>query len=78
MGINSEVVSPEHYASGSVECIDAIRSFLGREGFDAYCLGQVMKYIWRAGKKDSYYIDLQKAQFYLTMAIGSDPRKDVL
>lgn len=77
MGINSEVVSPPHY-TGEVECVDAIKSFLGADRFDAYCLGQVVKYIWRAGKKDSYYLDLQKAQFYLSMAIGKDPRENML
>jgi hypothetical protein len=69
------IVSPPHYNSGSVECIDAISSFLGKEAFASYCLGQVIKYVWRAGKKDCYSTDLGKAQFYLSLAMGEDPRK---
>ena len=68
------VVSPPHYNSGDIECIDAISSFLGEEGFRCYCLGQVVKYVWRAGKKEDMTTDLHKAEFYLAMARGEDPR----
>lgn len=64
-----EVESPEHYLTGSVECIEAIESFLGPSGFRSFCLGQVMKYIWRAGKKDDYNTDIRKAQFYLNKSL---------
>jgi len=77
MKSRNEVVSPPHYNTGDVECIDAIRSFLGEEGFTHYCLGQVIKYVWRAGKKDCYDTDLGKAQFYLNCAQGKDPRLDL-
>ena len=37
---------PPHYQSDNgVECIDAIRAALGRDGFIAYCRGNAMKYI---------------------------------
>jgi len=72
---SGQVVSPPHYNSGEVECIDAIKSFLGDESFNAYCLGQVVKYVWRAGKKDCYATDLSKAKFYLACALGEDPRE---
>jgi len=70
-------VHPPHYRTGDIECIDAIRSFLG-DSFKPYCLGQVVKYVWRAGKKYSNEdtTDLEKALFYLQMAIGHDPRTD--
>jgi hypothetical protein len=39
---------PPHYQSDNgIECIDAIRAALGKEGFIAYCRGNVIKYQWR-------------------------------
>ena len=61
------VNSPPHY-QGEVECIDAIASALGREGFIAYCKGQVIKYSWRAGKKLDAAEDMRKAVFYAKRA----------
>ena len=77
MGRHSEVVNPDHYC-GTVECIDAIRAALGPDKFISYCQGQVLKYIWRAGKKgdDNWLTDLQKAEFYLDMMLGKDPRSE--
>lgn len=36
----------------------------------SYCLGNVVKYVARAGRKDDVIIDLRKAQFYLAREIG--------
>lgn len=59
------VNAPPHYQSDSgIECIDAIRAALGREGFIAYCKGQVMKYNWRAGSKWDAVEDAKKAAWY--------------
>lgn len=55
---------PPHYNTGKVECIDAIESALGREGFIAYCKGNVIKYMWRAGLKGAPTQDLEKAEWY--------------
>jgi hypothetical protein len=39
---------PPHYQSDNgIECVDAIRAALGKEGFIAYCRGNVIKYQWR-------------------------------
>jgi len=64
------VNSPPHYTAGSIECIDAIRAALGREGFVAYCKGQVIKYNWRAGLKGSAVEDAQKAAWYQARMIA--------
>jgi len=62
------VNNPPHYQSDSgVECIDAIRAALGRDGFIAYCRGNAMKYIWR-DKLDNVE-DWNKAVWYLNKAI---------
>ena len=41
------VNTPPHYTMGSIECIDAIREALGPEGFESWCQGNAMKYLWR-------------------------------
>ena len=59
---------PPHYQSDNgVECIDAIRAALGRDGFISYCRGNAMKYIWR-DKLDNVE-DWNKAVWYLNKAI---------
>jgi hypothetical protein len=66
--IHDPVNHPSHYAFGEVECIDAIKSSLGSQGYLAYCQGQVTKYCWRWQRKNGLE-DLRKAQFYLTEMI---------
>lgn len=56
---------PPHYAVGGLECIDVIESLgLG------YHLGQVLKYLWRAGRKGDALEDLKKARWYLDREIA--------
>jgi hypothetical protein len=59
------VNSPEHYRSaGKFETIDVIEAFqLG------YHLGNVVKYVTRAGKKGEALEDLMKARWYLNREI---------
>jgi len=59
------VHSPPHYTAGKVECLDAIESALGAEGFAAYLRGQVIKYLWRMEHKGAKGQDARKAKFYL-------------
>jgi hypothetical protein len=70
------VNSPSHYNQTELECIDAIKYALGKEGFVAYCRGNAIKYNWRAGHKIDSVEDLKKAAWYCRMAAGDDPRKD--
>lgn len=60
---------PSHYTAGGVECIDGIEAALTSEGFISFCLGNSMKYIWRAGLKDDRTQDLRKAIWYVERAI---------
>lgn len=55
---------PPHYKRGGMEAIDVIEAFQ----LD-YHLGQVAKYILRAGHKDDLVQDLSKASWYLARAI---------
>lgn len=59
------VNNPDHYLSPhGMEAIDVIEEFgLG------FHLGNSVKYILRAGKKDSYIQDLEKAVWYLEREI---------
>jgi hypothetical protein len=66
--IHDAVNHPSHYRQGAVECIDAIKSALGDEGFQSYCTGNVLKYLFRWQHKNGLE-DLQKAQWYLTELI---------
>lgn len=73
---------PDHY-QGKVECIDAIEAALGIDGFIDHCRGTAMKYIYRAGRKnsskrskkkslkgkDTTVQDLEKAVWYLQRSI---------
>lgn len=62
--MSDQVNSPYHYNQGDIECIDAIRAMLGRDGFIAYCHGNAMKYLWRHQYKGKAVQDLQKAEWY--------------
>tara|TARA_R110000822_G_scaffold262282_1_gene386670 strand:- start:3230 stop:3466 length:237 start_codon:yes stop_codon:yes gene_type:complete len=58
--MNDSVNSPSHYTShpSGVEAIDITRHF-------NFNLGNVIKYVWRAGLKGENIEDLQKARFYI-------------
>lgn len=67
MNKESDIVNhPSHYTSGKIEVIEAIEDWsLG------FHLGNVVKYIARAGKKDPSKLieDLKKARWYLDREI---------
>lgn len=56
------VTHPTHYCQGGIEVLDAIEAWQL-----PYHLGNVVKYVARAGKKseDTFLQDLRKARFYL-------------
>ena len=64
---------PRHYAD-SIECIDAMFAAFGEHQLETYCRLAAFKYLWRAEKKQRKQEDLQKAIWYLRMAVGDDPR----
>lgn len=65
-----DAVNPQHYKRGGTEVITFIREQLGDDGFVAYCRGNVMKYVARAGHKvgASASEDLEKAAQYCQWA----------
>ena len=56
---------PDHYNSTKFEVIDIIEEF----GLDFH-LGNVAKYVLRAGHKDDIIQDLSKARWYLDRKIA--------
>ena len=61
-------INPSHYASGSIECIEAIEASMSPEAFKGLLKGNVLKYIWRHEHKNGLE-DLKKAQWYLERLI---------
>ena len=62
---------PSHYTKGSIECIDAIESALGKSDFQAYCQGNILKYVWRWKEKGGIE-DLKKARWYIDRIVGEE------
>lgn len=58
------VNQPQHYASGEIECIDAIRASMTKEAFCGYLKGCAQKYFWRYEKKINPVEDIKKARWY--------------
>lgn len=68
---NDPVNSPSHYTYGKIEVIDYILD----KHLD-FCLGNVIKYVSRAGHKNNALEDLQKAAKYLEFKINELKAKE--
>lgn len=67
---DDKVNHPSHYTRGGIECIEAIKASMFPGGFQDYCKGNVLKYIWRWRNKGGIE-DLEKARVYLNWMIDS-------
>ena len=70
---------PSHYQmKNGIEVIDVIRGTLD-DGFASYCLGNVIKYVCRSGKKTNATAleDLKKAAVYLNWLIEIKESEDM-
>lgn len=65
---DSAVNHPSHYTHGKIETIDKIEDVLGLEGFQAYCVGNAIKYLDRYKLKNGFE-DIKKAKRYLEFYI---------
>ena len=63
--VEDVVNNPDHYNTGSIECIDAIQESMSSVAFKGYLKGNCMKYLWRYDYKGKQVQDLQKAGWYL-------------
>ena len=67
MSPNDPITNPAHY--GGLD--NPYQTILVIEAWGlGYCLGNVLKYISRAGKKDDALQDLKKARWYLDREIA--------
>lgn len=62
-GEEDVVNHPSHYASSSIECIDAMIAAYGKEAVMHFCQCNAFKYQWRFDKKNGVE-DLKKAEWY--------------
>lgn len=74
--MSDKVNHPSHYTAGKVECIDGIEaSCVGLSGFEGYCTGSTLKYLWR-WKHKSGLEDLRKARWFLDRLIQHVEEKE--
>lgn len=63
--MNDNVKNPKHYQIiEGIESIDIIARSMTVEQFRGFCLGNILKYRIRAGKKDALEQDIAKANEY--------------
>lgn len=55
---------PQHYNKGGIECLDVIKAFYGKEAFEGFCAGNMLKYAMRYKHKGQALDDLKKIRFY--------------
>jgi hypothetical protein len=63
--MNDNVNHPKHYTShpSGVECIEVTEHL-------NFCIGNAIKYLWRAGLKGEQVEDLRKARWYIDREIS--------
>ena len=61
----SDPINPDHYRGhpSGVECVTVTEHM-------TFCLGNAVKYIWRAGEKGDRLEDLRKARWYVDREIA--------
>ena len=72
-GRNEKVNSPSHYTRGDIEVIDIIKQLTqGYEPFEAYLVGNAIKYLARANFKENKRRDLEKAQWHINKLLEEE------
>lgn len=56
--------APHYNHSGGIECIEAIKAALGKDGFVAWLRGTILKYLWRGPHKGTPGLDAAKLSYY--------------
>ena len=67
---------PKHYTQGEIECIEVIKYInnkLHMEGYEGYCLGNFIKYVWRCNFKNGWE-DIDKSIFYLNELLAEQTK----
>ncbi|MBV5310804.1 DUF3310 domain-containing protein [Chromatium okenii] len=58
-------IDGDHYTRHAIQPWDALKDWLGIEGYRAYLRGNAVKYLCRAGSKGDALTDIKKARHYL-------------
>ena len=63
--MTDEINHPKHYTShpSGIECIEVVEHL-------GFCVGNAIKYLWRAGLKGDALEDLKKARWYIDREIA--------
>lgn len=61
----TDAINPNHYKTSGIETIEVTQLF-------DFCLGNFIKYVWRAGHKRNAEEDLNKALWYLARGIATN------
>ena len=70
---DDKVNSPSHYTRGDIEVIDIIKQLTqGYEPFEAYLVGNTIKYLARANFKENKQQDLEKAQWHINKLLEEE------
>lgn len=69
--MSDNVNHPDHYTSGSIECIEAIEASLTTEEYRGYLKGNIMKYVWRERTKGGTE-SIEKAGWYAKRLVKFD------
>ena len=66
----NNISKPKHYCDSYYEPIEVIADWFGSKGAAVFCMGNVIKYYKRAGKKDHGKLveDMEKAAWYAQKA----------
>ena len=69
----TDAINPPHYQAhpSGVECIQITEHM-------NFCLGNAIKYIWRAGLKNNAIEDLKKARWYIDRELERIDREQFL
>jgi len=61
---------PSHYALEKYECKEVLKEVLkDLDGYEGFCIGNVIKYCWRLKRKGKPVEDAKKAAFYINDCI---------
>lgn len=61
---------PSHYALDKYECKEVLKEVLkDLDGYEGFCIGNVIKYCWRLKRKGKPIEDAKKAKFYISDCI---------
>lgn len=70
---DDKVNSPSHYTRGDIEVIDIIKQLTqGYEPFEAYLVGNAIKYLARANFKENKRRDLEKTQWHINKLLEEE------